>query len=189
MKDKRKFERHEYMYGPHFNEECALKAVSKMQNEDGTTGQHWTLTDTTSVASKYGISFDPHKYNKYDWYVALNMVYSDYYKLVMGAFHTADVKYFVELAKYWLDDKDIEEGKMWYYYKYVMNTTYHDIEDDEDEDVDDYEDYDYSRKSRRMDIYRRPYSSRYEYDEEDYPVEKEYDYRRSPMHERIGSRY
>lgn len=35
MRERLKIERHEAMYGPHFNEECALKAVSKMENEDG----------------------------------------------------------------------------------------------------------------------------------------------------------
>ena len=29
-------------------------------------------------------------------------------------------KHFVELAKAWINDKDIDEGKMWYYYIYVM---------------------------------------------------------------------
>lgn len=33
MRERLKIERHEAMYGPHFNEECALKAVSKMENE------------------------------------------------------------------------------------------------------------------------------------------------------------
>lgn len=32
MHSKMKLERHERMYGPHFTEECALKAVSKMHN-------------------------------------------------------------------------------------------------------------------------------------------------------------
>lgn len=30
-----------------FNEECALKAVSKMENEDGSRGEHWSLEETT----------------------------------------------------------------------------------------------------------------------------------------------
>lgn len=33
MRERLKIERHEAMYGPHFNEECALKAVSKMELE------------------------------------------------------------------------------------------------------------------------------------------------------------
>lgn len=40
MRERLKIERHEAMYGPHFNEECALKAVSKMENEDGSRGEH-----------------------------------------------------------------------------------------------------------------------------------------------------
>lgn len=39
MRERLKIERHEAMYGPHFNEECALKAVSKMENEDGSRGK------------------------------------------------------------------------------------------------------------------------------------------------------
>lgn len=47
MRERLKIERHEAMYGPHFNEECALKAVSKMENEDGSRGEHWSLEETT----------------------------------------------------------------------------------------------------------------------------------------------
>ncbi|MED9948591.1 MAG: hypothetical protein U0J50_10110 [Peptacetobacter hiranonis] len=51
------------MYGPHFNEECALKAVSKMENEDGSRGEHWSLEETTSIANQYGINLKGEKYN------------------------------------------------------------------------------------------------------------------------------
>ena len=53
MRERLKIERHEAMYGPHFNEECALKAVSKMENEDGSRGEHWSLEETTSIANQY----------------------------------------------------------------------------------------------------------------------------------------
>lgn len=69
MRERLKIERHEAMYGPHFNEECALKAVSKMENEDGSRGEHWSLEETTSIANQYGINLKGEKYNKYDWYV------------------------------------------------------------------------------------------------------------------------
>lgn len=117
MRERLKIERHEAMYGPHFNEECALKAVSKMENEDGSRGEHWSLEETTSIANQYGINLKGEKYNKYDWYVALNMIRSDYYRAVVTMTSSDHIKYFVELAKAWLNDKDIEEGKMWYYYK------------------------------------------------------------------------
>lgn len=120
MRERLKIERHEAMYGPHFNEECALKAVSKMENEDGSRGEHWSLEETTSIANQYGINLKGEKYNKYDWYVALNMICSDYYRAVVTMTSSDHIKYFVELAKAWLNDKDIEEGKMWYYYCYIM---------------------------------------------------------------------
>lgn len=68
---------YEMEHGPHFNEEHARKAVMKMENEDGTRGPHWSLEETSALASQYGISLSG-KFNRYDWFVALNMVYSDY---------------------------------------------------------------------------------------------------------------
>lgn len=68
---------YEMEHGPHFNEEHARKAVMKMENEDGTRGPHWSLEETSALASQYGISLSG-KFNRYDWFVALNMVYSEY---------------------------------------------------------------------------------------------------------------
>lgn len=34
---------YEAKHGPHFDEEHARKAVSKMENEDGSRGQHWSV--------------------------------------------------------------------------------------------------------------------------------------------------
>lgn len=96
MRERLKIERHEAMYGPHFNEECALKAVSKMENEDGSRGEHWSLEETTSIANQYGINLKGEKYNKYDWYVALNMIRSDYYRAVVTMTSSDHIKYFPE---------------------------------------------------------------------------------------------
>lgn len=68
---------YEAEHGPHFNEEHARKAVSKMENEDGTRGPHWSVEETTALASQYGINLGS-RFNRYDWFVALNMVYSEY---------------------------------------------------------------------------------------------------------------
>lgn len=67
---------YEAEHGPHFNEEHARKAVSKMENEDGTRGPHWSVEETTALASQYGINLGS-RFNRYDWFVALNMVYSE----------------------------------------------------------------------------------------------------------------
>lgn len=84
---------YEAEHGPHFNDEHARKAVNKMENEDGTRGQHWSLEETTALANQYGIRLDE-KINKYDWYVALNMVYSDYYRVVVSMTGSNNTKYF-----------------------------------------------------------------------------------------------
>lgn len=76
---------YEKEHGPHFNEEYARKAVMKMENEDGTRGPHWSLEETTTLASQYGIALGS-KFNRYDWFVALNMVYSDYYRVIMNIY-------------------------------------------------------------------------------------------------------
>lgn len=102
---------YEAEHGPHFNEEHARKAVSKMENEDGTRGPHWSVEETTALASQYGINLGS-RFNRYDWFVALNMVYSDYYKVIISMTNSNSTKHFVELAKAWINDKDIDEGKI-----------------------------------------------------------------------------
>lgn len=96
---------YEAEHGPHFNEEHARKAVSKMENEDGTRGPHWSIEETTTLANQYGISLG-NRFNRYDWFVALNMVYSDYYKVIISMTNSNSTKHFVELAKAWINDKD-----------------------------------------------------------------------------------
>lgn len=110
---------YEQEHGPHFDEVMAHKAVSKMENEDGSRGPHWSIEETTALASQHGISLS-NRFNRYDWYVALNMIYSDFYKVIVSISNSNNVRHFIEFAKAWLADKDIDEGKMWYYYVYVM---------------------------------------------------------------------
>ena len=101
------------VFGDHFSEELAMKAVMNMENIDGSKGEHWTIEQTTSVAKQYGVVFGT--FNKYDWYYVLNMMYSDYYKLFNSSTDT-----YVKLAKAWLEDPDVEEGKAYRYYKEVV---------------------------------------------------------------------
>lgn len=148
---------YEAEHGPHFNEEHARKAVSKMENEDGTRGPHWSVEETTALASQYGINLGS-RFNRYDWFVALNMVYSDYYKVIISMTNSNSTKHFVELAKAWINDKDIDEGKMWYYYIYVMCDKIRQAEmecyEEEVEKRDKYEDDD-DDEFERIGLFRR----------------------------------
>lgn len=152
---------YEAINGPHFDEEHARYAVEGMENEDGTKGPHWTVEETTSVANQMGINLKSEKHNKWDWYVAMNMIYSDYYKAVVAMTGSANTKHFAELAKAWLCDKDIDEGKMWHYYVYLMC----------DDDENDYKAYERMHSNRNS-----YYSPEYEHRmgrEKGYDYEKE----------------
>lgn len=162
MRYKSKMIRHEQSYGPHFNEELALKAVSNMENEDGTHGAHWSIDETTTVANQYNVNLKTVKFNKYDWFVALNMIYSDYFRAIVNITNTDHVKSFVELTKAWLNDKDVDEGKMWHYYVDIMC-------DECDDDYDD-EYYDYGIRARG-----KMKRNRYDYDDYDRYDDRRYE--------------
>lgn len=187
---------YEQEHGPHFNEEHARKAVSKMENEDGTRGPHWSIEETTSLANQYGVSLN-NKFNRYDWFVALNMIYSDYYRVMINISNSNSPKNYVEFAKAWMNDKDIDEGKMWYYYMYVMcdKIREEEMECYEERMNDEYDDEDdtvgkYRMGRSRMGSYRRGRMSLYNRDKEDYDMD-DYDesYRRNPYSRTTSARY
>lgn len=93
------------VYGKHLNNELAHKWVSEMENKDGTRGEHWSIEQTSQYAGSY---------DKYDWYAVMNMMYSDYYN------QRFDTGVYVELAKDWISDKDVGDGKTLKYYMYVV---------------------------------------------------------------------
>lgn len=97
------------IHGCHFSDWLSDKALSKMYNEDGTTGGHWTVEQTTSVAKQNNIIFD--KFNEYDWNYVMNMIYSDYYGAVPN-----ETSSYVKLSKKFLEDKDAKQGKALAYY-------------------------------------------------------------------------
>lgn len=95
------YDLHCVAYGKHFDDTLAKMAVSRMQNVDGTTGEHWTMEQTRQLAEQHGIK------HKADWYYVLNMMYSDYANAVNG-----DTSTFVKLAKAYMCDPDAPEGKV-----------------------------------------------------------------------------
>ena len=97
------------VYGCHFTKWLLDKALKSMTNEDGTTGGHWTLEQTTSVARSNDIEFK--HFNEFDWCYVMNMIYSDYYGAVSN-----EVSSYAKLAKKFLCDKDAPEGKALRYY-------------------------------------------------------------------------
>lgn len=93
------------VHGEHLSKELAHKWVSKMENKDGTHGAHWTMEQTDQYAGTH---------NKCDWYAVMNMVYSDYYNPKF------DTTTYIELARDWINDSDVGEGKTLKYYLHVV---------------------------------------------------------------------
>lgn len=91
----------------HFDEHLAKKAVAEMENVDGSSGEHWTIEETTRVMEQNGI-----KVNKYDWYYLMNMLHSDYSN-IWGE----DVAQYVKFGKAYINDPDAGEGKVFCLWK------------------------------------------------------------------------
>ena len=51
------------------------------------------------------------RFNVWDWYYTLNIIYSDYVAVIGNTPST-----YISLAKAWINDKDAEEGKAYRYY-------------------------------------------------------------------------
>lgn len=102
------YEINKIAHNGHIGEDVAKCWVSKMQNKDGTKGEHWSMEQVANVIKEKGV-----KYELTDFYTVLNMMYSDYYN---SRFDTAT---YIDLAKDWLEDKDIEGCKLLKYYYFV----------------------------------------------------------------------
>ena len=101
------YELHIIAFGEHFDDSLAKKAVSEMTNVDGSSGEHWTMEQTNSLADQYGIKC------KADWYYVLNMFWSDY-SHILGS----DVGTYAKMAKAYIEDPDSIKGKtfnVWYW--------------------------------------------------------------------------
>ena len=83
--------------------EEAQEYVSKMKNKDGSYGGHWTYDQTTEYMLTHEELRD---LNRVCFYVAMNMMYSDYYK------PTRTVADYAMLAKDFLTDPDGKSDKV-----------------------------------------------------------------------------
>lgn len=97
-----------------FTHETAMKWVQKMKNADGTTGPHWTMEQAKQVMEQQRIQAD-----ELEFYVALNMMYSDYCK-VAKKHNCSTMEFYSAMAKAFLDDKDAHPDKLALYYECIV---------------------------------------------------------------------
>jgi len=93
----------------------AQEWARSMENEDGTHGPHWTMEQAKQVMAQKGVECDPQ-----DFWLALNMIYSDYCR-VFRKYGVGDkIDLYVDMAKAFLDDKDAVTDKLAKYYEYIV---------------------------------------------------------------------
>lgn len=92
----------------------AEEITRKMVNEDGSKGAHWNMEQTKQVMEQRGIQCDP-----VEFYVTMNMMYSDYYP-VAKKLNVNSVEFYADMAKAFLDDKDAGKDKLEKYFAYVV---------------------------------------------------------------------
>lgn len=100
--------------GKKLDRETAEEWAEKMENKDGTKGPHWTFDQVKQVMSQKGIDADPAEF-----YLALNMMYSDYCKLAKKM-NVNTMDFYSGMAMAFLDDKDAGEDKLMRYFRYVV---------------------------------------------------------------------
>lgn len=101
--------------GRRMDEDEANAWMSRLENEDGTTGPHWNMEQVRHAMEQRGMSGD-----LVEMWAAMNMMYSDYCKVAkkLGV-NTMD--FYTEMAKAFLDDRDAGAGdKLSAYYEYVV---------------------------------------------------------------------
>lgn len=96
------------------NREKAQDWVKHMENADGSQGAHWTMEQAKATQDRLGL-----KVNSLEFYVALNMMYSDYGK-VAKKFNVDNPDFYAHLACAFLEDEDSQEEKLSKYYHYIV---------------------------------------------------------------------
>lgn len=99
---------------PPMTRETAMEWTRHMENADGSQGPHWPMEKTEEARNQRGIQCDP-----LEFYVAMNMMYSDYVK-VAEKVNCSSMDFYAYMAKAFLDDKDAQPDKLARYYRYVV---------------------------------------------------------------------
>lgn len=101
--------------GARLNRQTAEKWVRGMKNADGSTGEHWSMEQTSAIMERHGLRCNPVKF-----WVAMNAVYSDLSE-VAEKHGVGNEEFYADMAKsFWLCDRDAVEDKLGAYYENVV---------------------------------------------------------------------
>lgn len=94
--------------------DLAMRWVKGMKNADGSTGPHWTMDQANQIMEQMKIQCD-----EVEFFVALNMMYSDYCK-VAKRYNCSTMEFYASLAKAFLNDTDAQPNKLMRYYECIV---------------------------------------------------------------------
>lgn len=86
-----------------FTEQDAAAWSAMLRNEDGTTGPHWAVDQTTAIAESMGMTWE--KVSRPCWWITMNMMYSDY-SGVAEKYGVSIAEFYADMARAFLMDKD-----------------------------------------------------------------------------------
>lgn len=95
--------------------------VKEMHNEDGSTGEKYTVDQTTALAKQHGVVLGD-EVSEHEWWAAVNAMYSDYCKTAKK-YGIDKPDYYADLAKDFLFDEDAVEAKekLYAYYHNIVD--------------------------------------------------------------------
>lgn len=93
--------------------ESAMEWTGRMENADGSRGPHWPMEKTEEARTQRGIPCDP-----LEFYVAMNMMYSDYVKAAEKA-NCSSMDFYAYMARAFLEDQDAQPEKLARYWRYI----------------------------------------------------------------------
>ena len=95
--------------------ETAKEWTKHMQNEDGTSGEHWSVEQAKQIMAQRNLSLNPAEF-----YAALNLIYSDFSPVVKKHGLGGSMDFYVDMAKAFLNDKDAAPNKLSNYYNHIV---------------------------------------------------------------------
>ncbi len=96
------------------DQRAAVEWVNKMENADGSHGEHFTMEQAERILRNKGWECDP-----LEFWVAMNAMWSDG-AVTAKKYGVDKLEYWADRAKEFLADKDAGPGKMAKYYQYIV---------------------------------------------------------------------
>ena len=109
--EKYKMKLYEMAYGKVLTKSMAEHWVGDMK-----PNAKWDYETTTEVKKQYGIT----DIDDVSFYVVMNMMYSDMSNVLGDGETEESISNYIQATKDWLKDEDVEENKLYNYWKYVV---------------------------------------------------------------------